>query len=90
VREQGRKGGAPAQWIFLVVLLLFLAAGAAYVYSVNHAAPLVSPAPADSSLLAEMKEEMFQLESDRLQGKLSPEEYEAAKSALDRAMQKIL
>jgi hypothetical protein len=90
VREQGRKGGGSAQWIFLIVLLLFLAAGATYVYSVHHAAPPSSPAPADSSLLAEMKEEMFQLESDRLQGKLSPEEYEAAKAALDRAMQRIL
>jgi hypothetical protein len=89
-REQGGKGGASAQWIFLIVLLLFLAAGATYVYSVHHATPPPSPAPADSSLLAEMKEEMFQLESDRLQGKLSPEEYEAAKAALDRAMQKIL
>ena len=89
VRE-GQARTAHAQWIFLLVLLLFLAAAAVYIYSANHAAPPVSPAPPGSSLLAEMKEEMFQLESDRLQGKLSPEEYDTAKAALDRTMQKIL
>jgi hypothetical protein len=37
-----------------------------------------------------MREEMFQLESDRLQGKLSPDQYEAAKAALDKALSRAL
>jgi hypothetical protein len=87
---QGSAGGASRQWIFLGVLFLFLAAAALYVYSVNHAAPTAPASPAGDSLLAAMKEEMFQLESDRLQGKLSPEEYEAAKAALDKALSRAV
>jgi len=90
VRDQSSSGAAPVKWIFLAVLLLFLAAGATYVYSVNQAAPSAPLAASPPSLLSDIKEEMFQLESDRLQGKLSPEEYEAAKAALDKTMQKIL
>jgi len=45
-----------------------------------------------SALLEALKEELFQLESDRLQQKISPEEYAKAKAALDttlaRAMQR--
>lgn len=89
-QEHGSARLASVQWIFLAVLLLCLAAGATYIYSVNHAAAQVSASSPAPSLLDEMKEEMFQLESDRLEGKLSREEYEAAKAALDRAMQKIL
>ncbi len=77
-----------AHWVFLAVLFLFLAAGATYAYAVSHAAPRASaprPEPAPAPMAA-MKEEMFQLEADRLQGKISLEEYEAAKAALDRAV----
>jgi hypothetical protein len=93
--ERGSQGqestsGGSRQWIFLAVLFLFLAAAASYVYSVNHAAPTAPASPAGDSLLAAMKEEMFQLESDRLQGKLSPEEYEAAKAALDKALSRAV
>jgi hypothetical protein len=89
---QGREStsGRSRQWIFLAVLFLFLVAAASYVYSVDHGAPTVPASPAGDSLLAAMKEEMFQLESDRLQGTLSPEEYETAKAALDKALSRAL
>jgi hypothetical protein len=41
-------------------------------------------------LLEAMKEELFQLEIDRQQGKLSPEEYAKAKSALDETIKRAL
>ena len=41
-------------------------------------------------LLEAMKEELFQLEIDRQQGKISPEEYAKAKSALDETIRRAL
>jgi hypothetical protein len=41
-------------------------------------------------LLEAMKEELFQLEIDRQQGKLTPEEYTKAKSALDETIKRAL
>ena len=86
------------QWMFLLVLTLFLAAGAVYVYTTK---PPVATAPAgrtaavpakdrQAMLLEAMKEEIFQLESDRLQDKVSPQEYEAAKAALDKTLQRAM
>ena len=37
-----------------------------------------------------MKEELFQLEIDRQQGKVSPEEYTKAKAALDETIKRAL
>lgn len=47
--------------------------------------------PRRSELLLEaMKEELFQLELDRQQGKITPEEYAKAKQALDATLQRAL
>lgn len=83
------------QWLFLGVLTIFLAAGAVYVYTLNHSpvAPIAAPAQAKdrgTMLLEAMKEEFFQLESDRLQGKISAPEYESAKAALDKTLQRAV
>src|SRR5262249_49908997 len=63
-----------SQWLFLGVLTLFLAAGATYVYSSNQ--PATGGAAAKQQdrpavLLEALKEEIFELESDRLQGKVT-------------------
>jgi hypothetical protein len=56
----------------------------------------ISPAtanisPAKSSLLLEaLKEELFQLEVERKQGKITPEEYEKAKAALVQTLDRAL
>jgi hypothetical protein len=83
-----------SQWLFLGVLTLFLAAGATYVYS-SSSQPAPAAAPAGKQgrpavLLEALKEEIFELESDRLQGKLSAKEYEAAKAALDKTLQRAM
>jgi 5-hydroxyisourate hydrolase-like protein (transthyretin family) len=50
-----------------------------------------APARDRNALLLEaMKEELFQLEIDRQQGKVSPEEYTKAKSALDETIKRAL
>lgn len=57
-------------------------------------ADMVEPmAPArdrNALLLEAMKEELFQLEIDRQQGKLTPEEYGKAKAALDETIKRAL
>ena len=76
------------QWVFVGVLTLFLAGGAVLVFFVNRrpAGAPVGPAV----LLDALKEEMFQLESDRAQGRMSQQEYGAAKSALDKTLQRVV
>ena len=52
---------------------------------------LAAPARDHNALLLEaMKEELFQLEIDRQQGKISPEEYAKGKSALDETIKRAL
>jgi hypothetical protein len=41
-------------------------------------------------LLEALKEEMFQLELDHKQGRISKEEYDKAKSALDQTLERAL
>jgi hypothetical protein len=57
-------------------------------------APVTAPAKgtaAKSSMLLEaLKEELFQLEVDRRQGKITPTEYEQAKAALDLTLDRAL
>jgi hypothetical protein len=82
------------QWLFLGVLSLFLAAGGVFVYTSNqNVAATAGPAiPQDRStlLMEAMKEEVFQLESDRLQGKINPQDYQTAKAALDNTLQRAV
>jgi hypothetical protein len=51
----------------------------------------VPPAPARSGLLLEaLKEELFQLEVERQQGRISQQEYEKHKAALDQTLQRAV
>ena len=84
------------RWPLLIGFVVVLGAGAFWMTR-PQAAPSPTPMTAASGgrsgqLLEALKEELFQLESDRLQQKISPEEYEKAKAALDttlaRAMQR--
>ena len=103
-REDNRPGGGlgvpnekpdplhSGQWVFLGVLTLFLAAGATFVYTSNHpgAASVKKPHDRGGLLLEAMKEEIFRLETDRLQGKISEKDYESAKGALDKTLQRAM
>jgi hypothetical protein len=83
------------QWLFLGVLSLFLAAGAFFVYTSNQNAAPIAAGPGKAQdrstmLLEAMKEEVFQLESERLQGKINPQDYQTAKTALDKTLQRAV
>jgi hypothetical protein len=58
----------------------------------SAAAPAAPFAPSTKSamLLEALKEEMFQLELERRQGKIAPAEYERAKAALDQTLDRAL
>jgi len=43
-----------------------------------------------AALLEALKEEMFQLESDRVKNKISQPDYEKAKAALDNTLQRAM
>jgi hypothetical protein len=54
-------------------------------------APVTSTPVARASMLLEaLKEELFQLEVERKQGKITPEDYEKAKAALDQTLDRAL
>jgi hypothetical protein len=58
----------------------------------NGAQPTARPASLSSSsmLLEGLKEELFQLEVERQQGRISEAEYQQTKSALDQTLQRAL
>jgi hypothetical protein len=78
------------QWLFLGVLSLFLAAGAVYVYTANQNVPVAAGPQNRGMLMDALKEEVFQLEADRLQGKVSQQDYQSAKAALDKTLQRAV
>ncbi|MBZ5525650.1 MAG: carboxypeptidase-like regulatory domain-containing protein [Acidobacteriia bacterium] len=81
------------QWAFLGVMTLFMAAGAAFIFLQTQSTTVPAAAPSKGgagSLLDALKEEMFQLEADRLQGKVSSQEYESAKGALNKTLQRAM
>jgi len=52
--------------------------------------PRSRPVPAPGNLLEAMKEELFQLETERLQGRISEADYQQAKAALDLTIKRAI
>ncbi|HUS19416.1 MAG TPA: hypothetical protein VMZ25_07180 [Terriglobales bacterium] len=78
------------RWWIIGVVGLLLVAGAAFTLSSKPPAATVAAAPSPAGPLDALKEEMFHLESDRLQGKITEEEYARQKAALDVVMKRAL
>jgi hypothetical protein len=90
------------RWAILAGCLALLAAGGGWVATRNQPVPLpqtaaaaapqiaAPPVPRSTMLLEGLKEEMFQLEIERQQGRISDAEYQNAKSALDQTLQRAL
>jgi hypothetical protein len=76
------------QWMFLAVLVVFLGGGAVFLFTIYKGDAKTQNAGAP--LLNALKEEMFQLESDRASGKLGPKDYETAKATLDKTLQRAV
>ncbi|MGH9530009.1 MAG: carboxypeptidase regulatory-like domain-containing protein [Terriglobales bacterium] len=93
------------RWYLLGGFAVLLMAGAVYIAGRSRtvavpsfASPMetadrereAQPARRSSMLLEALKEEMFQLELDHKQGRVSKEEYDKAKSALDQTLERAL
>ncbi len=78
--------GAPAAPFFPEAAGTFANAGSPAPASYPSAAPLGQP----SHLLAALKEELFALETERLQGKLTQEDYLQLKSAFETVLRRAL
>jgi hypothetical protein len=83
-------------WPILALIIVVLAAGAYGLWRTRRKAlraATAMPGPTGSGqvpLLDALKEELFQLEHDRLHGSISAEEYEAAKAALNQNLQRVM
>lgn len=81
------------QWYFLGVLSLFLAGGAGFIFMTarpKETSVAASPQNSPGVLLDALKEELFQLETDHLQGKVNHQEYQGAKSVLDKTLRRVM
>lgn len=81
------------QWGFLGVLTLFMVGGAAFLFITTHSSKVAvaaQPKNQSASLLDALKEEMFQLEADKIHGKIGNDEYNSAKAALDKTLQRAM
>jgi hypothetical protein len=100
--DSNRDPWGKYKWWILSALALILAAGAGLLLkkptpeSANAlgapavAAPISTPQVHATQLLTVLKEEMFSLETDRLQGKISDTEYAQTKSALELILTRTL
>ena len=83
-------------WPILALIILILTAGTFALWrmrrNVVRAATAMpgAKARAQMPLLDALKEELFQLENDRLNGSISAEEYERAKAALNQNLQRAM
>ncbi len=73
------------RWWLIGAVAIVLVAGAAYTMGPNSGGAKSSPADTQQLL----KDELFQLETERLENKISPEEYTKAKAALDVLMARV-
>jgi hypothetical protein len=73
----------------LTMLAGLLALGALFLVS-RRGTPAPSPTKMKSALLEELKEQLFELELDRKQGRISQEQYTSNKAVLDATMERAL
>ena len=89
------------KWWILSGLALLLAVAAAFLLrakpeaaapapAVTGQVPVTAPSGGQSDLLAALKEELFALETERLEGKLSEQEYAEQKTALETVLRRAL
>lgn len=75
-------------WLLVAGIIAILALGGFVAWRMRKRG--VTPAVTEKTPLDALKEELFQLESDRLRGAVSPEEYAATKQVLNQSIQRLL
>jgi hypothetical protein len=92
--QQANEQSKQEFWPILSLIIVILAAGIFGLWRMRRnvvRAYTASPkAQGQLPLLDALKEELFRLENDRLQGSISAEEYEAAKTALHQNLQRAM
>jgi hypothetical protein len=94
--EQANSRSKQEFWPILALIVVVLAAGIYGFWRMRRNAVRAAtsmPGPKSKGRLPlrdALKEELFQLESDRLRGSISAEEYEAAKAALNQNLQRAM
>lgn len=78
------------KWWILSGLALVLVIAAAFLLRARPADTVAAAAPTGGNLLTALKEELFTLETDRLEGRLSETEYSEAKVALEAVLRRAL
>ena len=82
------------KWWILGAITLVFAVGAGFLLSrpgdASAVEAPVAPVVTGGSLLAALKDELFTLETDHLEGKLSDAEYEQQKQALELVLRRAL
>ncbi|HUQ49337.1 MAG TPA: hypothetical protein VM056_01360, partial [Terriglobales bacterium] len=80
------------RWWIIAGVALLLVAGAAFTMGTpgKHGTVAAATPSGTHSMMETLKEESFRLESERLQGKITAEEYASAKSALDVVMKRAM
>jgi hypothetical protein len=80
--------------LLLVVAAAFLlrkpAPGVAYTAGAGTAQAFASPAAKNSALLNVLKDELFEVESEKINGTIKPEEYAQVKAALETVLKRAL
>ncbi|HLY99807.1 MAG TPA: hypothetical protein VKT33_12175 [Candidatus Angelobacter sp.] len=92
--ETARNTPAGTLWIILAGTVVLLAAGIYIAWRFSRKRVFAGAAAGAGvqplSMIDMLKDELFQLESDRLRGSISPEEYEATKKALNQTLERAL
>jgi hypothetical protein len=81
------------QWLMIGGIIVLLGGGAFTFWRMTAGRPAVAAGASSGvtqPLLSGLKEELFQLESDRLHGKVSAEEYDATKQALSESIRRAM
>lgn len=77
-------------WALSGGIAAFIAAAAFLLWRTRRKAPMASTRNASSPLMDALRDELFHLESERLRGSISPEEYTASKQALNVTIERAL
>lgn len=87
-----QERGARDLWVILAAIILLVVVGVTILLRMTRRPVIAAAGPAGERNLTvdALKEELFQLETERAQGAISGEEYASTKDALDKSLERAL